>query len=181
MYVLRATMSFRYSALACVLLFSTFLSAQYGIRAIIWNYEPVAEETADLMGHFGLGIDHDVNERISNALQFRVTYNTAASWVLNDRSAYHFADTDGPSFYMGPMVGLRSLKSEVDQRMLFPLGLRMGVRGGLQGFFADLHAGLVYNIGASDPILLADQRQPSNLLPVTFCAGLDMGLGWDKR
>jgi hypothetical protein len=180
MYVLRIRMGHRVLLSITFLLLAVLSFGQYGIRAIIWNYEPVVGGNGDLLPHIGIGVDHDINERISNAVQFRMAFSSDI-WVLNYRTAYHFADTDGPSFYMGPMVGLRSIKGEVDQRMLFPLGLRAGVRGGLRGFFADLYAALVYNVGARDPIILSDQREPSNIVPVTYCIGLDMGLGWDKR
>ena len=55
------------------------------------------------------------------------------SIVVNYRSAYHFSDNDRGSFYFGPSVGVRKF-SEDGAPLLIPVGLRMGVRGGLARF-----------------------------------------------
>lgn len=180
MYVLRGTMIGRHVILAGLLLAPLITSAQHGIRAIFWDYEPIYGDGFSQATMVGLGYDHDLNERISNAVQFRLSTG-GDTWVANYRSAYHFADTDGASFYTGPVVGLRSIKGSTESSMLVPLGFRMGVRGGLEGFFADLHAGFVYNVGGTGRLLMERSGAPVDILPFTFNVGLHMGLGWDRR
>jgi len=66
--------------------------------------------------------------------------------------------------------------------MVFPVGFRTGVRGGLRGFYADLFASVSYSLGdrtgyVRDPSLTIPAREAS---PLAFNLGLHMGIGWDR-
>lgn len=141
---------------------------------IVYNFEPVLEG-GRVEQHFGIGYDQDLNERLSIGATFRMS--ETANWVVNYRSAYHFSDASSTSMYFGPTVGLRQVTNELaDTKMLVPLGFRWGVRGGLRRFYADLYVGGQYNVGSSQPM---DDRARTSVRPLTFCAGLDFGWGWD--
>jgi len=150
------------------------MNAQGGVRAIFWDYEFV---DGSLLGAYGLGFDHDMNERLSMGLQVKY----AEPFLQADyRSAFHLSDNDQGSFYLGPQVGLRSFMA--DAPMVFPVGFRTGVRGGLRGFYADLFASVSYSLGdrtgsIRDPSLTIPAREAS---PLAFNLGLHMGIGWDR-
>ncbi|MGV3638768.1 MAG: hypothetical protein ACO1NQ_14090 [Flavobacteriales bacterium] len=148
-------------------------NAQGGVRIIFWDYEFYGGE---VLPGYGLGYDHDLNDRLSLGIQARFSGPTLQ---LDYRSAYHFADNDRGSFYMGPQIGLRSFVEE--EAIVLPLGFRAGVRGGLRGFYADLFAGVSYAIGEQASVVLdrSVNDDPSIPSPLTFNLGLHMGIGWD--
>lgn len=152
------------------------LHAQSGIRAIFWDYDFLLD--GGVGGSAGLGFDHDLAPRLSTCVQLRYDYQLKG-YTAEYRSAYHFADTDGPSFYMGPSIGVRSM-GEGHGGTSMPVGFRMGVRGGLQGFYADLFGAITYGIGGATEATDTALRFPVKT-PVYFTTGLHMGLGWDKR
>lgn len=155
------------------------VAGQGGIRAIFWDLEKAGE--AQWVAGYGLGYDQDLNKRLSLAAQFRYGTDGAASHFQFDyRTAYHLADNDASSFYLGPQIGIRSYQSGVEGTVV-PVGMRMGVRGGLQGYFADLYAGVFFPLGAtglSRPLL---EQERYELASVSFAIGLHMGFGWAGR
>ena len=163
--------------LLTVFLLCTALStqAQGGIRLVLFNAEPVVEGFG-ISAHYGMGYDHDLNERLSYALLARFDIETD-SYAFNYRSAYHFSDNDRGSFYMGPSVGVRKF-TEDGGPLLIPIGLQVGVRGGLERFFADVYAGFRYNIGSGKPIPEPGSPQGLSAVPVAYVLGLDIGWGW---
>jgi hypothetical protein len=99
------------------------------------------------------------------------------STVVNYRSAFHFSDNESTSFYMGPSAGLLKFRSG-GYAMQIPVGYRIGVRGGLERFFADLYVGGSYILGATGQVSAADGTGMADLRKLTFCVGLEMGWGW---
>lgn len=165
-----------FGAVAALLLHGA--QAQGGIRAILWNYEPLFEEPAGAEAQFGLGHDRDLNERMSLNVSFMLV--SEGGWMASYRSAYHFSDNDASSFYIGPTVGVRNV--DVHGGMLvFPMGMRMGVRGGLERFYADLYAGAHINVGAGKRPLTETGMGYYDLRTGSFCVGLDLGWGWAGR
>jgi len=152
--------------------------AQGGIRAILLNYEPVATGFGDEVVHYGLGYDADLNDRLSMRVQWR-TAPALSSWVLNYHSNYHFSDNESSSFYMGSTIGVRMVGG-ADGATLVPVGMRMGVRGGLEGFYADLYIGGHYNVGGGGRVML-ENRGAADLRTLSFCGGLDIGFGWGRK
>jgi len=165
--------------LVALVLNSGALSAQGGIRAIFWDLEKAGE--AQWVSAYGLGYDHDLNKRLSLAAQFRYgSDGTAGHFQFDYRTAYHLADNDATSFYLGPQIGVRSYLSGVEGTVV-PLGMRMGVRGGLKGYFADLFAGVYATLGATGLTRPLLDRPRYELAPVSFAIGLHMGIGWGGR
>ncbi len=156
------------------LVFAAGCPAQGGIRLIIWNYEPIYRN--EISQHFGIGYDQDLNDRLSLGLQGRIGTD-GDTWAINYRSAYHMAENTSGSAYFGPIVGFRHFKEL--EKNIYPVGLRFGVRGGLERFYADLHAGVQYNVGAGS-VSIGDGRYTTGLATATYCIGLDRGWGWDK-
>lgn len=156
-----------------------FASGQGGIRLIIWNYEPVLVSSDAFVDgqHLGVGYDQDLNHRLSFGIQFRMNTGVSRGWVANYQSAFHFNDNSSGSFYFGPNIGVRSIPGP-DAKVLVPIGARIGVRGGLERFYADLHAGVQYNIGGGQPLYI-DRGGVVDLRTGSFCFGLDLGWGWE--
>ena len=172
----RRNMSIRVLVCLCSLVLLSFaMFGQGGIRLILWNYEPLDRGAFSGADHYGIGYDHDLTERTSMAVQARIN-SGADTWVVNYRSAFHLADNSGPSTYLGPMIGLRRVNLSTDPQTLIPIGFRVGVRGGLERFFADLHAGFVLNMGAGN--VKPEAGYPA-IPGATYCVGLDLGWGWD--
>lgn len=154
------------------------LHAQSGIRAIPWNIEPVFDEKGGEMTHYGLGYDRDLNDRLSLGVDFRIL--AVGTWTAEYRCQYHFADNTSSSFYMGSTLGVRSIGDHYS-KVLLPIGIRMGVRGGLEGFYADLYVGGKYQLGANGSAVRVDGITYPGFHTTTFVAGLDIGFGWDRR
>jgi hypothetical protein len=162
--------------LVIVLLLIGRVQAQGGIRGIFSNLEPITTGFNGDGSHYGIGYDHDVSDRLSMAITVRRSTGVPST-VVNYRSAYHFSDNEGSSYYMGSMVGLRSFGSE-GPGLQFPVGFRFGARGGLEGFFADLYVGGHYNLGASGEVTDTYEGVTSDLRKWGFSVGLDVGWGW---
>jgi hypothetical protein len=166
--------------LVCLLLvFSGRVQAQGGIRAIFWNLEPITTGFNGDAQHYGIGFDRDLNDRLSMGITLRRSFELPST-VVNYRSAFHFSDNESTSFYMGPSVGLRTFRSG-SYGMQVPVGYRIGVRGGLEHFFADLYVGGSYILGATGPTITSDGTDAADLRKLTFCVGLEMGWGWAGR
>lgn len=58
---------------------------------------------------------------------------------------------------------------------LIPIGMRMGVRGGLEGFYADLYIGGHYNVGGGVRTVL-DDAGATDLRTLSSCGGIDIGI-----
>jgi len=164
------------AASALLLVVGSF--AQGGVRLVLWNYEPIFDAQGyGNFQHIGVGYDHDLNDRLSFSIQGRTSFD-GNTWAVNYHSAYHMADNSSGSAYFGPMVGVRHFTGEAPLNV-FPVGIRLGVRGGLERFYADLHGGVQYNIGASSASVLEGSSK-SGLAVAAYCIGLDLGWGWDK-
>jgi hypothetical protein len=150
--------------------------AQGGIRAIIFNTEPVTTGVNSDFVHYGLGYDADLNDRLAMGVQMRYSIG-ASSWVFTYHSHFHFSDNEFSSFYMGPNIGFRTVDGF---GTLVPIGMRMGVRGGLEGFYADLYVGGHYNVGGGSSTVL-ENTGVTDLRTLGFSGGLDIGIGWGKK
>ena len=165
-------------AVALLIVASTTV-AQTGVRVLLQDFEIPSKKGYTAIASFGVGVDHDLTERTSMALDWKIGTDEVASWTLLYRSAYHFAHNEGPSFYMGPLFGVRS--STVPEASVdVPLGMRVGVRGGLEGFYADLYASYITFLGSTGKGKLTDEGYlgPSQSALVV---GLSLGVGWKRR
>lgn len=157
----------------------------------------------------GLGLDHDLNPRLSLGLDlsFGLGYkaylydrNNSSTAVLDVnslsiiyRSAYCFSSNeDQTSGYFGPFLGYTRVKADLQQydpgrrstttRALIPVGLRVGVRGGLRGFYGDVYCSAGYRFNAGSPLFdgtglpAVDNATLRNLV---FSFGIALGGGWE--
>lgn len=167
-------MRFRHLTLMLALAIGTMAGAQTGVRVVLYDFEFAVDE-GEGRALAGLGVDHDFGER--NSMGFDLRYDLANSgYCAQLRSAYHFSDNRDASVYMGPVLGYQRIGDE-DKVTVVPLGMRLGLRGGLERFYADLYVGVVANLSASDAVVTRGENayQLSNTV---FVAGLNIGFGW---
>lgn len=171
LYAMRIVFLLRATALSVALIVGPSLLAQGGIRTALYNGD-IGRAYADLS--YGLGYDHDITERTS--LTVLASYFVEGRELeLAYRSNYHVADNDQASFYLGPNIALRT---GGDLPTGVPIGFHMGVRGGLEGFYADLFGGVRYRLGSKE--VTDSERFATDMLPgVTLLFGLQFGLGWE--
>lgn len=143
-----------------------------------WNYEPLFEGPSGWAAQYGIGYDRDLNEGLSLNVGFLLV--SEGGWMATYRSAFHVSDNDASSFYLGPTVALRNV-AEHGGEMVFPVGMRFGVRGGLERFYGDLYAGVHVNLGAGARRLSDAGTAYPDLRTGSFCLGLDLGWGWARR
>lgn len=159
------------------ILLSLLVHAQAsGIRGILYSFETLPNNRSAHTQSVGLGYDHDLEQRLSFNVNFRTDLEGQV-WTAEYRSAYHFSDNSSTSFYVGPSIAYRNISGTGSG--VVPVGLRMGIRGGLDGFFADLYAGFAHNMGGKDLGKLNDRTNKRSPIGTTFVFGLDLGLGWD--
>lgn len=151
------------------------VQAQGGLRAIFWVMEPITTAFDGVESHCGIAYDQDLNGRLFFGVPARISTGTSSTMV-NYRSAYHFSDNERTSFYMGPNIGLRTFGSGGPGAQL-PVGFRSDVRGGLQGFFADLYMGGHYNLGTTG-LVTTENHGVRDLRKMSFTVGVDVGGGW---
>lgn len=149
--------------------------AQGGIRVIFWDYVRFGQ--SNWASAFGLGYDHDMNDRLSMGLQARLLAESDAKWALDYRSAFHLSENDMTSFYIGPQISVLGYESDDRSTTLIPIGMRCGVRGGLERFYADLFVAAHYTLGSGD---VQFETTSATMGASTIVLGLHMGWGWDK-
>ncbi len=150
--------------------------------------------------HFGIGYDRDLADRLSMGVDLMFTTGIFSGegsvYTLQYRTAFYFASNTEASAYIGPSIGIRSASltkytynynsytytssttTATDNTTLFPIGLRVGFRGDLRLFYADVYTGFVVQVGGESSLDTAPVPAPK---PVTFVLGVDFGFGWDKR
>jgi len=156
--------------------------AQSGIRTHLYNAFLVANEPRQLGIVLGLGYDHDLSRSLAYGIDadyLIVTFRDdderdGAALQLNYRAYYLTGDPDASSFYFGSRLGLRRISFLDDVTWSCPIGVRLGVRGGLERFFADLFVELGAQAGGTTPSGAA-------LSGPEIHAGLDIGFGWAGR
>ena len=152
----------------------------------------------DLSTDMNWSSEYNMPEAALNGPTF---YEKVKTFGVQYRSQFHFADNDdGGSFYLGPTIGLRAVRHRIsyyeetssggyyssdlreteEKGMIYPLGLRLGVRSGLDGGYGDYYIAIGTNIASGDgPIndlrFLSEESLPNKLF---FQAGLCYGVGW---
>lgn len=145
------------------------------------------EKTIDWGGAGGsLGYHHDLSNRFGLALNIGIAGDDlGASSVEGIYSAkYFFSDNDETAVYLGSFIGVQSIKAKERyptvnaSKVQVPIGLQLGLRGGLDGFFGELFLQAGYNLGNGDLYSTGDGMVRT--APVYFSLGLGiLGFGWD--
>ena len=120
-------------------------------------------------------------------------------YAIQYRSQYHFSDHYSTSAYIGSTLGVRYVRQTITgdvqtgsstssnsytrytdegNGVVIPIGLRLGVRGALEGGYADIYVGLGYAIGSGAELTTAPFREEeSELSSVNFQLGFAFGFG----
>lgn len=134
---------------------------------------------------------------MGHTAQYRVQ---PRSWAITYRAVYH-VNGDGSGFYIGSFLGMRQARQQLElayisndhsgmgyryfahraeaDAMVFPIGMRLGISGDMDGWYGDLYAQLGYQIGAGDmdlPRTLSEAAHP--LAGFTYTLGYAWGIGW---
>ena len=158
------------------------------------------EKAIDWGGAGGsLGYHHDLSSRFGLALNVGIAGdNLGASSVEGIYGAkYFFSDNDETAVYIGSFIGVQSLKASVSEyvstnpngafnyrtieasKLQVPVGLQLGLRGGLDGFFGELFIQAGYAIGSGDFYSISP-NETVKTSPLYFSLGLGLlGFGWD--
>lgn len=158
----------------------TAMTIEYSSRVDIWGATATNVEQVGIAGYF-----------------ISISPNTR-TWSLALRSLYFLSDgTSGG--YLATSIGYRAIELELDpiyidasnydepswvrrsshQGGYTQLGLRLGVRSELDGFYGDLFLGLGLNLGDPDldlPLYMA--QSDWGIKDLYLQAGYSMGIGW---
>jgi hypothetical protein len=119
------------------------------------------------------------------------------------RTAFALSDNDEGHLYLGTFIGVRTVKQTADlsyvsdptgslsgngpfvstaegKKTLIPMGLRFGVRGSLEGGYADLYTQLGYVVGGGESTFTQPYFKGTDfdLTNMAFTLGLAYGFGW---
>lgn len=156
--------------------------ARSGVRTHLYNAFLVANEPRQLGLILVLGYDHDLSHSLAYGIDadcLIVTFRDdderdGGALQLDYRTYYLTGDPDACSVYFGSRLGLRRIAFQDEVTWSCPIGVRSGVRGGLERFFADLFVGLGAQAGGTTP-------SGATLSGPELHAGSDIGFGWAGR
>ncbi len=112
-----------------------------------------------------------------------------SAYELIYSAKYFTADNDATACYIGSFIGVQSISgtslhtsgisaSGDFSRVQVPIGLRVGVRGGLDGYFGEIFTHVGYAIGNGE--LVSTSSGKVNSAPLFFGVGFSfLGFGWE--
>lgn len=142
---------------------------------------------------FGLGVQHDLDRRIGMGVD--LFYSAGEQYAINAfefiySAKYFTSSNEYTSFYVGSLLGVQVLSGSeygmvgstngtVDvSHVQVPIGLRAGLRGGLDGYFGELFVQGGYSIGNGE--LYRTTTEGVNSAPLYFMLGSSfLGFGWE--
>lgn len=149
----------------------------------------------------GLAYQHDFSQRfgigLDAVLGFDRTNTSDRSYEGIYSAKYFFSDNEGTTGYIGTFIGVQSLKADVTEhvatgpgyysiqhvkasKIQVPVGIRMGLRGGLDRYFGELFIQAGYALGngkfyKADGVIV-------KTTPLYFSVGGSfLGFGWDHK
>lgn len=141
---------------------------------------------------FGLAFQRDFQKRLGMGVDVNYAGRDAgdvSAFELIYSAKFFTADNDGTACYVGSFIGVQRISgsgvstgaasSSADfSRVQVPIGLRAGVRGGLQGYFGEIFTHVGYAIGNGE--LLSTPSGKLNSEPLYFGVGFSfLGFGWE--
>ena len=144
-------------------------------------------------GTFGLGVQRDFDRRLGMGAD--VFFSGGGDDNINAlefiySAKYFTSSNEYTSFYLGSLLGVQVLSgsgysnvggvsgSIAVSRVQIPIGLRAGLRGGLEGYFGELFVQGGYAIGNGE--LFRTAAGAVNSAPLYFGFGLSfLGYGWE--
>jgi hypothetical protein len=198
----------RFFSAVVLLTATTFLRAQASGFNFTIGFGDALQVTGDTYHEprstVGLAYQQDLDHRFGVALDFfyggnRYVNTSEHSYDLVYSAKYFTSDNDdATAFYLGTFFGFQSIRATVEEevtnssgyssyvqsdhtRVQFPLGIRVGVRGGLDGYFGELFAQAGYAIG-NGTIFHSPDGVTMATTPLYFTLGFSfLGVGWDHR
>lgn len=145
------------------------------------------EDGGSLGAAFGLSFQRDLRDRLGMGITFLYSPADAPGMELQYDSKYFTSGNDVTAFYVGSFLGVQRITSSVYNgssaedvsRIHVPIGLQMGVRGGLPGYFAELRFKLGYRIGHGT----IGEGRFANDVSEPLYVGLTLsylGFGWER-
>jgi len=158
----------------------------------------------DVIGHLNVMADENFSEQ-SSYEGFNVSYAVTRKVIgMQYRSSYFLRD-DNSGAYLGTYIGFRQFSREVliqdiysnttgfwsgtapswarpsrTTTMLFPVGMRLGFRSEMDGWYGDLYLGLGYQIGHGKEATVAPYlAEKDKLKGFSFQIGYSAGIGWN--
>lgn len=130
---------------------------------------------------YGFGVQHDLSDRLGFGVDVNYVstgYSSTDAWEFMYHAKYFASDNDATAFYIGSFIGVQNASGDYPFVTL-PIGLRTGVRGGLEGYYAELFLQAGYSIGSGELV-----RYPEGGVleskPLFFGIGVSfLGFGWD--
>lgn len=135
-----------------------------------------------------LSVQHDFSERVGMGITGAYLSEGLPGFEVIYDAKYFTSNNERTSFFLGSFLGFQRLSTDVYNsatrltedvgRTQLPIGLQIGLRGGLPGFFGELHVKAGYNIGNGE---FGDglPNAPSTT-PLYLSLGLSyLGFGWE--
>lgn len=175
-----------------ILVFHAHIAAAQnsGIKLVLDGYHPyILDAPAGDRGALGLGFDRDIDGHLGWGLELKYGWSGRDEGSLFEaiyHASYFTPDNGTTAFYVGSFLGIQRLSGTVSRsssnwnvdeetgysRTQFPVGLRLGVRGPLDGNFAELFGQFGYVLG--NGTLAGDMRTNPLCISIGFC----YGTGW---
>jgi hypothetical protein len=141
----------------------------------------------------GIGFQHDLQQRLGMGVDLNYAGRDGgdvSAFEFIYSAKYFLSDNDATACYIGSFIGVQSFSgtdaysaggssaSSDISRLQFPVGLRAGVRGGLDGYFGELFTHVGYAIGNGELVSTSSGKLNSEAL--YFGLGFSfLGFGWE--
>jgi hypothetical protein len=139
----------------------------------------------------GLGFHRDFQRRIGMGVEVNYAKREGSDLKAFEAiysARYFTGDNDGTSFYLGSFLGVQRISGQGERtstaevqnvsRVQFPVGLRIGLRGGLDGYFGELFTHVGYALG--NGTLLTTSSGTMDSAPLYLGLGISfLGFGWE--
>lgn len=149
--------------------------ARVGLRAIFWNMENYLEDNDQFAWqiNYGLGMDWDASQYTSLCLRLETALGDQQPMTcVSLRSAYHFSEVEYSSAYVATSIGYRRIQVLDDlAKSTVPVGLRVGYRVGLEGYYMDIFLGFNVQTG-SGSFNGSEEARGYELNPTSIVGGL---------
>ncbi len=135
-----------------------------------------------------LSVQHDFSERVGMGITGAYLDEGRPGFEVIYDTKYFTSNNERTSFFLGSFLGFQRLSTYVYNsatsltedvsRTQLPIGLQFGLRGGLPGYFGELHVKAGYNIGNGE---FGDglPNAPSTT-PLYLSFGISyLGFGWE--
>jgi hypothetical protein len=169
--------------LVCLLAMTRANAQSSGIQFGFYTFHPVIKEQSNEFVAYNFSYHHDMSEYFGFALELSSLPKEYTEFIYSAR--YFTTNNKYSSFYAGSFLGYQTINGGSDAGIKqFPLGVALGYRGGLRGYFAEIYGRLGYSIGGGQEINGGDDSDynVSETTPLYVFVGVAfLGFGWDRK